>query len=85
MVFFFFLFFFFPFLLLIFFRCALFVFCIECFAEKMEKRVRKILSGGKVQGTDDLSGVENAVSGDQEHAKKKGKLVITSFFLSSLF
>lgn len=46
----------------------------------MEKRVRKILSGGKVQGTDDLFGVENAESGDQEHAKKKGKLVITSFF-----
>lgn len=51
----------------------------------MEKRVRKILSRGKVQGTDDLSGVEKAELGDQEHAKKKGKLVITSFFCRRCF
>ena len=71
-----------------FFHSALFLFCIECVAESIEKKVKKFLSGkkymGKVQGTDVSSRVEkvDARSGDQENAKKKkGKLVNQFFFV----
>ena len=71
-----------------FFRSALFLFCIECLAESIEKKVKKFLSVkkymGKVQGIDVSSRVEkvDARSGDQENAKKKkGKLVNHFFFV----
>ena len=82
------IFFFFFLHVTIFFHSTLFLFCIECVAESIEKKVKKFLSGkkymGKVQGTDVSSRVEkvDARSGDQENAKKKkGKLVNHFFFV----
>ena len=64
-----------------FFHSTLFLFCIECVVESIEKKVKKFLSGkkymGKVQGTDVSSRVEKVDAGSGDHQgdakKKKGK------------
>ena len=65
-----------------FFRFALFLFCIECLAESIEKKVKKFLFRkkymGKDHGTDVSSRVEKVDAGSGDHQedakKKKGKL-----------
>ena len=64
-----------------FLHSTLFLFCIECVVESIEKKVKKFLSGkkyiGKVQGTDVSSRVEKVDAGSGDHQedakKKKGK------------
>ena len=72
-----------------FFHSTLFLFCIECVAESIEKKVKKFLSRkkymGKVQGTDVSSRVEKVDVGSGDHQedakKKKGKIVNHFFFV----
>ena len=64
-----------------FLHSTLFLFCIECVVESIEKKVKIFLSGkkyiGKVQGTDVSSRVEKVDAGSGDHQedakKKKGK------------
>ena len=64
-----------------FLHSTLFLFCIECVVESIEKKAKKFLSGkkyiGKVQGTDVSSRVEKVDAGSGDHQedakKKKGK------------